>query len=74
MLLILCSYDKGGIIGWGKTQIFMKKPQILFTLEGARERKLPSIASIIQTAYRRCVYTYFLKVMKLEEINVRYLC
>ena len=51
----LCRYDEGGIIGWGKTQIFMKKPQTLFTLESARERKLPAIATIIQLAFRKCV-------------------
>jgi myosin heavy subunit len=39
-------------VAWGKTQIFMKKPQTLFHLEAARERKLPSIAAIIQGAYR----------------------
>ena len=57
-------YNEGGIIGWGKTQIFMKKPQTLFALEGARERKLPAMAAIIQERYRRYVHEKRLREMR----------
>ena len=39
------------MIGWGKTQIFMKHPQTLFLLELTRANKLPAIADIIRTQY-----------------------
>jgi len=54
----------GGVVAWGKTMLFLKKPQTLFMLESARERRLPDMAAIIQKTYQRYLAYKFLKEMR----------
>lgn len=52
-ILNAMGFDQGSQYQMGRTKVFIRKPESLFSLEERRDRKLPSIAAVIQKAWRR---------------------
>ncbi|KAK2160949.1 hypothetical protein LSH36_124g01005 [Paralvinella palmiformis] len=65
-------------VKWGKTKIFIRSPQTIFSLEGARSRKIPGIVLLLQKMWRGAIarkrYKQMLAVYRIMDAYRKYKC